>query len=215
MDQPADSNPENPDSDPLNGYTPPSYTFTNDILTNDLIYDLIMDRCSPDTIVNFSRTCRNAHSAVQSFIHRFYNINKHLTRYFPDPISFRCLQARTGTLISGSSALQFFERLHWDESDLDIYTYYESREEVGSWLLQQGYRFQPNSRQSIDFNDAVNEAHLPEDVVESPYRRMKGVSAVYTFLKHDETRAPRQLKVQIIVALRCPMDVILSFHSCT
>jgi hypothetical protein len=39
-----------------------------------------------------------------------YNIEHHFGRYFDDPLSFRVLQAQTGTIVSGSNALQFFER---------------------------------------------------------------------------------------------------------
>jgi hypothetical protein len=39
-----------------------------------------------------------------------YNIEHHFGRYFDNPLSFRVLQAQTGTLVSGSNALQYFER---------------------------------------------------------------------------------------------------------
>ena len=53
-------------------------------------------------------------------IHK-YIINNHLSRFFPDPIVFRSLQARTANLVSGSNALQFSDRTSYEEADTDVY----------------------------------------------------------------------------------------------
>jgi hypothetical protein len=60
---------------------------------------------------------------VKDYFARAFNIEKRLSRYFDDPKSFRKLQAETLTVISGSTALQFFQRNFYPESDLDLYVH--------------------------------------------------------------------------------------------
>lgn len=192
-----------------------SSLFTSVVLTNDLLYDLVLWCASPATLVRLARTCRSAHAAVQSHIRRTYNINAHLSRFFAAPLAFRSLQARTHTLISGSNTLQFLDRTYWPESDLDLYCHYEAREELGWYLIrEEGYRFVPNSRQDPSFSIAVTQAR-PEGIGQSAYSRLKGVAAIYTFAKRVQNpEGPsRRLKVQIIVTCNTPMEAIFNFHS--
>ena len=189
--------------------------FVDKIATNHLIYDTIFAAASPASILCLARTCKVAHIAMRDYFTRTFNINRHLTRFFDDPLAFRSLQARTGTLISGSSALQFFERTVYETSDLDLYTPLLFRKDVGRWLLAQGYHYTPNSIQNPDFEVASNEDHV--DVHEFGYptddNRMRGVAAVFTFHKPSPVQADKRLQVQVIVGCRSPMEVILYFHS--
>lgn len=186
-------------------------------MANDLVFDLILWFSTPAMLMRLARVCRTSHAAVRSHIARCYNINTHLSHFFSDPLSFRSLQARTGALISGSNALQFLDRTHYPEADLDIYCAYEVRAELGWWLIRhEGYTFKPNSRQDPSFHVALEQARLPgAPVPENPYSSLKAVSAVYTFTKRVERDdgPSRRLKVQIIVAYNSPMEAIFDFHS--
>ena len=194
-------------------------TFVSRILTNDLLYDIILRSSTPPSLYRIARTCRTAHAAVHSHIGRSFNINKHFAEYFTRPLAFRAMQARTGTLVSGSNALQYLLRETYDDSDLDMYCAYDQREAVGRWLMrEEGYRFRPNSRQDPDFGIAVTQARTPADAAafEFPYSRMKSVAAVYTFSKRvlrPDGGPARWLKVQVIVGYRCAIECILNFHS--
>ncbi|EIW61531.1 uncharacterized protein TRAVEDRAFT_27113 [Trametes versicolor FP-101664 SS1] len=141
------------------------------------------------------------------------------------------MQARTGTLVSGSSALQFFDRTLYPESDLDLYVHARHRREVGRWLVEEGYAFAPTEHQDPRFEvEVVHGMTTREDGIYS----MPGVAAILTFTKPAprlgaqrvvaeeseeelevqlEEREPRPLKVQIIVAKNTPMEAILAFHS--
>ena len=185
------------------------HLFLDRIITNDLIYELIFDSCSPMTLVRLLRTCRAANVAVKDYITRAFNVNRILTRYFADPMAFRHLQACTGTVISGSSVLQFFTRTFYPGSDLDIYVPMAWRVEVGQYLLEQGYRFAPNSIQHSNFEVAVSEDHVVNAV--ALYGNLQGIAGVFTFKK--ENSDGEELKVQIMVAVRSPMEVIFRFHS--
>ncbi|KAI0323629.1 hypothetical protein GY45DRAFT_1264285, partial [Cubamyces sp. BRFM 1775] len=161
---------------------------------------------SPQSLLLLSRASRGIRELVSEYFKTAFDINATLGRFLPDPMSFRCLQARTGTLVSGSVALQFFDRTRYETSDLDIYVYLPFRREVGRWLLSQGFEFTPSRHQEESFEAAV----LPRRQSKGFHYAMPGVAAIYTFHRHT-LRA--SIKVQIIVAIRMPMEVILGFHS--
>lgn len=169
------------------------------------------------SILRVGRTCKVAHQAVALYIKRAFNINRLLKRFFSEVIAFRTLQARTGTLISGSVALQFFDREFYPCSDLDLYVHMRHRREVGRWLMQHNYCFVPATHQAVGFEEAATEAlsGLGENLYGMP-----GVAAILNFVREEEGTVAASagntssaLKVQLIVSRRTPMEVILGFHS--
>ncbi|KAI0075740.1 hypothetical protein K474DRAFT_1560967, partial [Panus rudis PR-1116 ss-1] len=167
---------------------------------------------SPSVLLCFRATCRRAHSAVDQYIQRNWNICRFLSRYFADPLGFRQLQAETGTLISGSSALQFFDRTFYPDSDLDLYVPMVYRIEVGNYLMHCGYVYTPSARQNADFHEAVWESRI---VNVSMNYCAPGVAGVFNFIKSvtNVASGQRWLKVQIIVSPLCPLESVLRFHS--
>ncbi|KAI0677691.1 hypothetical protein C8Q78DRAFT_1066155 [Trametes maxima] len=128
---------------------------------------------------------------------------------------------RTGTLISGSTALQFFDRTLYPESDLDLYVHMRHRREVGRWLLEEGYKFVPSPYQ--DPRLEIEVVHGMSRGANGIYH-IPGVSAILTFTKPAPGKQDalsdaaggqeeRTLKVQVIVAKNTPMEAILAFHS--
>ena len=181
------------------------------IVTNDLLYDLIFDACTARSLVRLLRTCREFHISVKDYMARRFNITTHLSRFFKDPTSFRYLQATTGTVISGSNALQFFDRTLYSKSDLDLDVPFTWRANVGHYLLAEGYSFVPGSIRSSSF---INAGFQKRAVTNNGlYGNLKGIAAVFTFEKRSSDG--KELQVQIFVAVRSPMEVILRFHSCT
>ncbi|KAI0832865.1 hypothetical protein BC628DRAFT_1309080, partial [Trametes gibbosa] len=149
------------------------------------------------------------------------------------------LQARTGTLVSGSCALQFFARTRYPDSDLDLYVHMRHRREVGRWLLQEGYAYAPAPHQHAQFELEVVHGMSPR---KHGIYSMPGVAGILTFKRpaperprtgleypedvqeegegegeegpeEDAVPAERVLKVQIIVTKNTPMEAILAFHS--
>ena len=55
----------------------------------------------------------------------------------------------TGTLISGCTALQFFNRIIYNNSDLDLYVHHKSASIIAYWLQSIGYSFIPNKTSQI------------------------------------------------------------------
>uniref|UniRef100_A0A5K1K394 Cell surface hydrophobicity-associated protein n=1 Tax=Ganoderma boninense TaxID=34458 RepID=A0A5K1K394_9APHY len=178
-----------------------SRLLTESVLDIELIAHPIYDRLSAADLVRLSSTCRTAHASIQAYIRSAFNIDRLLSRFFPPATpgcsttcalehthteehararAFRSLQAATGTLVSGSAALQFFDRQVWPESDLDLYAYARHRREVGRWLIAEGYRYKPSRFQHPSF-----EIEVKQCVVARPngIYSMPGVLAIFTFVK--------------------------------
>lgn len=85
------------------------------------IFRRICDFLSIGEILALQRTCTAWKGLYQYFLQHEFNINRRLGRFLQDPISFRCQLGRSNALISGSFALQFFERVLREDSMLDIF----------------------------------------------------------------------------------------------
>lgn len=182
------------------------------------IYDILLSCLSPRSLVWLALTCRATYFAVADFKTRAFNVNRHFSRYFTDPIAFRSLQAKTNTLVSGSDVLQFLDRTFYPDSDLDVYTHPGHSFEVAQFLVEaQGYEFAPHGEQEEEWREAI------QDNWDGTQPRMfrgrteryplQGINAVWTFKKTGIKQ--ETLKVQIIEASSSPVEAILEFHSST
>ncbi|EJF59016.1 hypothetical protein DICSQDRAFT_89976 [Dichomitus squalens LYAD-421 SS1] len=185
------------------------------------IYDNVFSRLSPRELIRMSSVNRVIHSGVQDFSLRAYNVNRRLSRSFGDSFAFRSLMARTHMVISGSFALQLFDRTYYPDSDLDLYVHPDrSIAEVGLWLEKEGYTYLPREWQRQVYRDEAERIlaniDLPPEAVENDDEagllyNMRSVRAVYSF---ERSVAPNEiLKVQIVVSRLSPLASILDFHS--
>ena len=182
------------------------YQVLLEILSDEKI--LLFDYCSAKSLVSLRRTCTAVKTQVDAYIAQKFNVDRILTRYFANPKAFRFLQGWTGTLISGSSALQFFDRSFYPLSELDLYVSKGWGPEVGHFLLQEGYSFVPGQHQHPTFDSALTEPRVQSNA--ALYGNFKGISAVFTF---EKTGRGGIRKVQVMLAARTPIEVILRFHS--
>ncbi|KAH9899412.1 hypothetical protein C8Q73DRAFT_320240 [Cubamyces lactineus] len=228
--------------------------FSERLLYNEIIYEPLFDECSAATLLRIARTCRAGHRAITTYYRKTFNIDRLLTRFFPSPAPFcsitgcghhehsqiydrarvfRSLQARTGTLISGSCALQFFDRTVYPASDLDLYVHLCHRREVGRWLVQEGYTYEPTTHQDRNLEVEVEKVYEQPTPVEKYSGNESCIYQVFNFkrsildakrLSVDDgrehplagSRPPEEhgeLRIQLIVAKETPMEVILGFHS--
>ncbi|TFY80351.1 hypothetical protein EWM64_g3658 [Hericium alpestre] len=194
----------------------PSAALSEQVLGNPDILDIILAFASPATIIRLSWTCRHLLASKDAYFRRAYNVNRHLSRFFADPLAFRALQARTSTLVSGSSALQFLDRSYYAGSDLDTYVPYAHTRDVAHWLQSAGYAYESaNEVQAADLEAAVVQMERESGGDKSIYN-MRGVTGVFNFYKRaNNVVNDARLKVQIIVALHCPMEIVLNFHCST
>lgn len=72
-------------------------------------------------ILTLSRISRTLKRNVSSLLKPTWDINRKLSRFVDDPIAFRAQMCQDEAIISGSFALQFFDGIIWQESDLDVY----------------------------------------------------------------------------------------------
>ncbi|KAK7444300.1 hypothetical protein VKT23_015312 [Stygiomarasmius scandens] len=114
---------------------------------------------------------------------------------------FRSVQALTGAVISGSTALQFFARAHWTASDLDVYVEHSSGYLMALFLISIGYDFEPTNSQNWSISDAYDQINLTE-----VYDDGRGFACVFNFHRGSS-------KIQLITATYSPIDIILNFHS--
>ena len=175
------------------------------------IHDNILRRLSAASLARMACVSRDVRAATLDFTARAYNLDRRLARFFGDPAAFRALMARTRVVISGSFALQFLDRSFYPESDLDLYVPMPWRLYLGRFLLENGYRFIPyrRPRQHPDFESAANERRVVAS--RGRYRTMKGIAGVFTFKK--TSCDGQELKVQVMVAVRSTLEVILNYHS--
>jgi len=176
--------------------------------TDDLLF-----RClSPVELYHYAQTSKAAYLAVMAYVRRAFQLEHVLGPYFTSPqiLEFRRLQFETGMFVSGSTALQFFDRT---DSDLDLYVDRRFHAPVALWLERIGYVYSPpegSTPQSNVFTLAqaiqVNAHHVPQPMV-SEYA---AASFIYNFQKSDSSR-----RIQLILSQsdRPPMEMLLNFHS--
>ena len=204
------------------GMNPPSF---DRAFTVPSVADTIFTYVSVVDLFRFGRTCRRAHVAVSSSRRRLFNIHRHLSYFLIDPLGFRDLQARTGTLISGSNALQFLDRTTYSKSDLDVYTHRRHGLEVGKWLMEhEDYQFEAVNKQPLDFQHHMLPQDLPrpsvihladdkDELEKKPYSN-EGIEGVYEFSKVSKDGA-HSFKIQVVTTVHAPIDCIMRFHSST
>lgn len=202
-----------------------SYTLT---FYNAFICNKIFQLCSPLAIIRLRRTCKAGRHAVDHYVAQTYDFTAYLGRFFANPHGFRELQASTGAVISGSSALQFMNRQRYDDSDLDIYVTSEYAYRVCEWILFHSgktYSYHsslPISHKSLEHQFkymkkqfSKHEARLGGAIIDknasdwNNYRNNR-VFAVMAFRCLEDENP---LDVQVIVSTSSPAASVLSFHS--
>ena len=178
---------------------------------------------SPATLFRLARTCKAARAATLTYCLHAFDINILLLRFFTHPLAFRALQAATGTLISGSGALQFLDRTKYRSSDLDLYTHPGYAKDVGLWLIRSdGYRYMHHREGvQIAFEDIQCVDWCPWRLTSPPSETTAteqnyfytGLHAVYSFEK--TTALGKIARVQIMSAYNSPLQCIMAFHSST
>ncbi|KAI0370419.1 hypothetical protein BV20DRAFT_910347, partial [Pilatotrama ljubarskyi] len=161
---------------------------------------------SPADLFRLARTCSRARETVKAYVDIAFSLETRLSRFFPDPLAFRALQARTATLIGGYFALHFFDRTDIATRPLELYVYFHHRSEVGRWLLDLGYNFSPSGSQPGTFEEAIlMDSDLREDEYSTP--AIKGILAL------EKIVGATRVEISMIVARQTPIEAILHASS--
>ena len=85
------------------------------------VLDRICFYLSIGTIVALSRTCKRLSHAYRDLLRTQWNIDMKLSKFVADSTRFRLQLRESEAIISGSFAVQFFDRTTYQDSDLDIF----------------------------------------------------------------------------------------------
>ena len=99
-------------------------SFLSALLDPDAYYPIFIRLCevlSIAEIIALTRTCKKFQNLYQTLLPLQWNVDRTLQRFVTDPRRFRQEMGKHDALISGGTVLQYFERVVWKESDLDIY----------------------------------------------------------------------------------------------
>lgn len=176
--------------------------------------DAVFDCLSARELIAYSKTSKTSYAVIMDYFLRAYSIYALLEPYFTlvEIHQFRFIQALTGLLISGSTALQFFIRRsrcdsRFCESDLDLYVEHRFSSVIGRFLLWCNYEFVSRPDQFQDYDAAVGQGKMKmRGYPDHDYSDGRGFAGVYDFIKGG-------MKIQLITARHSPLDMILNFHS--
>lgn len=116
-------------------------------------------------------------------------------------------QQSIGLLVSGSIALEFFNREAYD-GDLDAFCNVLYCKVAGEWLMSHGYLYQRKEGQAVEFIDSFSETPITSTTIDADTEeyRFSTVTAVWDFVKNSS-------KIQLIATCGAPLECIFSFHS--
>ena len=98
----------------------PTFLSTFDRKSNYPIFSTLCDCLSIAEIVSLTQTCKKYSDLYQYLLPIQWDVDKALRRYVDDPQGFRSQMARSDALISGTFAVEFFERVFRDREPLDV-----------------------------------------------------------------------------------------------
>ncbi|KAF4565723.1 hypothetical protein EYR36_002301 [Pleurotus pulmonarius] len=163
------------------------------------VHYMVLELLSIHELRVYGLVCERTYEAVKHYLRK----NARLTRLLSPFIdvkhisSFRRMQRATGAIVGGSAALQFFTRQAYQSSDLDLYVHVTYVGKVCCALKKMRCIKVPKG--------------IPGTNVASihPAYAGRSIKEVIDFV----TTSNR--KIQVIVTLRRPVDVILNYHSTT
>ena len=192
--------------------------FSNISIRPSTTDDIILGALPAADLLRYSQTCKSVYTVAKAYMMRTFRVDSLLSRYFQpqEVVRFRELQSLTGTIISGSTALQFFDRTVYPESDLDLYTEHRHCRPLAQWLLEIDYKYTPSSNSpNIDSLDKAFALNLPKKepnmfLILSGLTNEDYNESAFTF--NFEKRNPYR-KVQLITSCTTPIAQVLQFHS--
>ncbi|KAJ3523940.1 hypothetical protein NMY22_g11218 [Coprinellus aureogranulatus] len=159
-------------------------------------------------------------AAVESYSQEVWNIDKFFSFWFRRPQEFRRVLAETGAVVTGSQAIQYFDRQpQLPGSDLDIFTRVGGALPLMMFLTSQGYvkrlRCWPFSGDSYPAITEVFSITSSQN-----FRTGGGDVGIVGVLDFEKARwVPKKgfmdaKKVQVIIVNRPPIEqIVLRFHS--
>ncbi|PPR00620.1 hypothetical protein CVT26_012204 [Gymnopilus dilepis] len=135
-------------------------------------------------------------------------------RWFADVLEFRRILRKSNAVVSGSFALQFFDRTFYPESDMDIFTRVAGVSVVCDFLISEGYQCDGHSEKYEQHSYEKGNHFLKAVMNVSSYDDpLLGVYAFRKFVGSGHGRID-VLHVQVVVVDTDPIEhVLFDFHS--
>ncbi|RDB19159.1 hypothetical protein Hypma_014209 [Hypsizygus marmoreus] len=171
--------------------------------------DLILSVLRPADLLRYAKVSSTTYALTHSYIKRAFSISKLLLPFFSEleVADFRSLQSKTGMLISGDLALEFFGRLPPSNSPLEVYVEHHFSFEIGRWFMHMGYEFVAQDNRCDDFKAAYIGTGALWNAESSMH-----VSTAHVFLFEFHSKAKKK-SIFIRTMGGSPMEAILNFHS--
>ncbi|TFK59184.1 hypothetical protein BDN72DRAFT_906085 [Pluteus cervinus] len=132
---------------------------------NDDILLAFLEHFTPGDLMRFSRLNHNYHTFIAQYVASAFSVPRHLERFFPGAIysDFRSLQARTGAVVFGATALNVFTRTYDDKCVLDVMVTLQQYGELSVWLQLRGFRYHEEDREDVDDDEDVDVSSYYDD----------------------------------------------------
>ena len=131
------------------------------------IFSRVCDYLPIASIISLTRTCRKLSDLYRYLIPIQWNVDKRLRRFVQSPSSLRSQMGKFDALISGSFAIQFFERVTWPDSDLDFFVEQgQGCESFCKYLVEaEGYKLVRSKEQDDPTGDGYAMFDLMEVII--------------------------------------------------
>ncbi|PPQ74738.1 hypothetical protein CVT26_005070 [Gymnopilus dilepis] len=166
------------------------------------------------TLIALSKTSKALRRLFICYAQARWDPAKRYRSWFSDVLEFRRVLKRSGAVVSGSFALQYFDRTFYAESDMDLFVRIGGVGPLCDFVRSQGYG---SVGYNLDYDECAAEggAHIIKAALnitsyEDP------LLGVYTFKKFVAWPSGRvdMLQIQVVVVDTEPVEHILfDFHS--
>ena len=110
----------------------------------------VLSFCSIEQLLALQSASWITRCLARFYTGRVWNFESRFSLWFSDPRIFQNMLYQCHGVVSGSQALQFFDRTYYPDSDMDIYVHHSQVAKLSSWVIREGYALQSGSaRQDI------------------------------------------------------------------
>ncbi|KAJ7178785.1 hypothetical protein C8R43DRAFT_942385 [Mycena crocata] len=155
------------------------------------------------------------HDIVRYYRTRTWNPDVFFRYWFIDhPSSFRNMLKHCGAIVSGSQMIQFFDRVTYFDSDMDIFLRLGGIHPMTRWLETQGYTFDAITPKYTSVSQSVQQA-LKKKMTLKPTLREDPINTVYNYKRFiASTTIIYAQKIQLITVDLNPIrHILFDFHS--
>ncbi|KAI4294440.1 hypothetical protein K525DRAFT_145583, partial [Schizophyllum commune Loenen D] len=174
--------------------------------TCDVSFCSLLDAAS---LANYGQASRETRRSVLAYSRLAFQLRCSLRKFMSEQQvnPFRDIMRLTGTVISGSVALHFFERTPVGDADLDLITEGQHAEHLISFITSLGYKYTPRHAQQKELQVAIRYARFRYAVRDQHVYPLPDTVLDVLSFKADSSI------IQVLIAANSAIDTILSFHS--